>query len=217
MKFGNPPQYRGGFSITTITSYFVVELKRNYLYMRFLFLASLIGFVCVIALPLEAQAVEISLRTGMVEAINSITLQSQSTEVRRGGTLPVVIYRIDFSITAHEADLTIPRAVTRGESAASGLEFVIESRDGEVTESGVAVGVLIPEGKTSLGDSYTIKSGTTESFSLLAVFVDTPDSSREDRLRITGMTLGAFLQKAELNPSELEHLHTNYVELVETR
>lgn len=185
--------------------------------MRFLSLTSIIVLLSIAVLPTHAHAAAISLRTGMVEAINSITLESQSADVRRGGTLPVAIYRIDFSITAHDADLTLPRAVTRGESDASGIEFEIESRGGEITESGIAAGILIPESKTSLGSSYTIKAGTTESFSLLAVFADTPDSSREDRLRVSGMTLNALTQKAELNPSELEHLRTDYIELVESR
>lgn len=184
---------------------------------RFLF-SSLIGLFAVVLLPLGAHAqTTVSLRTGMVDAINSITLVDQTAEVRHGGSLPVAIYRLDFSITAEDSDLLLPKAVTRGASDASGLEFLVESRDGETTESGFAAGILIADGKSSFGNSYVIKAGTTETFSLLAVFADEADSSREDRLRISGMTLATVGIKAELNPSELEELRTDFIELVETR
>jgi hypothetical protein len=187
--------------------------------MRALFLPTFIAVLSLTVFPLHAHAAAatITLRTGMVDAINSIARTGEDAEVRRTGALPVAIYRLDFSITAHEMDLAMPFAVTRGASDAQGLEFLIESRGGTTTESGVALGVLIADNAARSGSAYVIKAGTTERFSLLALFADQPDSSREDRLRVSGMTLAVPKLTAELNPSELSDLHTGYVELIETR
>jgi len=184
--------------------------------MRPFLLSSILCLVAVLALPHNAgaESAPLTIRTGMVEAINSIKLLDTSSEVFRNiGPLPIALYEMEFSISAFEEDVEIPTAVTRGTTDTRDIEFLIESRTGDTTTSGLAGGFLSSDAAQSNG-AYRIKKGTTETFTLFVAFTDTPDPSREDRVRVSGMTLRAGDAVAELNAQELKRIRSSFADLV---
>ncbi len=154
----------------------------------------------------------VTLRTDLVDSINSIALTSASSSIFWDiGVEPIALHRIDFSIEAFSDHLFVPLAVTRGESETVGLEFEIESRKSEPMSAGTALGILVPHTKTE-GALAHISPGETETFSLFVAFTDTPQKDREDRIRVTGLTLGTVGKTAELNRHETDGLVSTFSE-----
>lgn len=154
----------------------------------------------------------ITLRTDLIDSINSITPISASSSVFWDmGAQPIALHRIDFSIEAFSDHLFVPLAVTRGESDAVGLEFEIESRKNDVTNAGTALSILVPH-TTTQGSLAHIAPGETETFSLFVAFIDAPQKDREDRIRVTGLTLGTLGKNAELNRHETDNLLSTFSE-----
>lgn len=190
-----------------------------YIHMRFALLSSMVCLALMFAMPqgTEAASVGISLRTGMVDAINSITLgHASSTVYRNEGTLPIALYEVNFSITAFEEDVMIPTLVARGATDAPDVEFFLESRHSTETTSGFAGGFITSDAERN-GNAYRIPEGESEDFTLFIAYTDTPDSSREDRVRLRGMTMRAGDSEAKLNENELFDIRSGFAELIETR
>lgn len=170
------------------------------------------------AVPVPAEAATV--RTTLVETINSIELLATSADVYLDlGPTPITLYHMQFSIQAFHDAVTVPRQVSRGTSTAANLEYVVETRSGDTVTSGVSGGFLASEAPMS-GGTYRIAPGTSEVFDLYVAFADTPVRDREDRVRVNGLSLSVDAGEeyvADLNPSELSPLATNYAELFQSR
>lgn len=183
--------------------------------MRSFLIVSLFAAVILGSMPSYSQAaIVVTMRTGAVDAINSITLTDEEAQNMGNDDRALVLFSVSFSMKAFESDLLIPRTVGRGETTAADIEFIIQALHNETIESGYTAGLVHSADAKVAGNAYVIPKGETRTFTMYVGYADELVPDRVLRLKTTGLTLGGGqFAPIELNASEVSALRTGRVEL----